>query len=566
MRIKLILERFRWVTCQIDVLRTCISPAAINQALKSLPETLDETYERVLLNIPLDHSKYALRILQWLVFSTRPLQINEVAELLVADPEGSPEFDLGRRPFHPRDIASYCGSLVATQPSTEEIRLAHYSVQEFLLSNRLTSGCEIYKITKQTANISIAKTCLAYLTGAFESGLPAIPKELPLAKYAAEHWTKHAYAAEGDYCDDLTFRIVRFLEPEIMRHQWIKLLRYKSRLVIRRDVNVVNQPLYYASLNGLEGVVKVLLDRGADVNEKGGYYGPAIYAALFSGHEALARLLLEKGADLNAQGGSHYSFALYAASMRDNKAAVRFLLEKVADVDPYTQNYSSALYAASYTEDEATVRLLLEKGVDVNAKGIQNGNALYAASLAGHEAMVQLLLERGADVNHGNALYTASLAGHKAVVQLLLEKGSEVNARGGKYGSSLQAASHAGHIAVVQLLLEKGADVNAQGTRDGNALYAASLAGHEAMVRLLLDNGADVNARVGRYGNALYAASHSGHGELVRLLFEKGARVESRNRHYLNALKAASDAGHKEVVRLLLSFLRFNDSLNVTTT
>jgi hypothetical protein len=103
------------VTCQIDVLRGCHSPAEIVEALRSLPKSLDETYERILLSIPTSHRKDAVRILQWLVFSARPLRIDEVAELLVADPERSPEFDLNRRLFDPQDIASYCGSLVTIQ-------------------------------------------------------------------------------------------------------------------------------------------------------------------------------------------------------------------------------------------------------------------------------------------------------------------------------------------------------------------------------------------------------------------------------------------------------------------
>src|ERR1700728_1831825 len=114
----------------MDVLRTCINHVEIVQALKSLPKTLDEIYERVLLSIPIYRIKDALRILQWLVFSARPLRIDEVAELLVADPERSPEFDLRRRPFNSQNIASYCGSLITIQTSTKEIRLAHYSVQE----------------------------------------------------------------------------------------------------------------------------------------------------------------------------------------------------------------------------------------------------------------------------------------------------------------------------------------------------------------------------------------------------------------------------------------------------
>lgn len=158
-----------------------------------------------------------MRILQWLVFSARPLGIDEVIELFVADPGGSPEFDLERRPFDLEVIAKYCRSLVTMQTPTNKIRLAHYSVQEFLVSDRLTSGCEIYKIAKQPASISIAKT---YLMGAF---VPVMLKELPLAKYAAGYWIKHAKAVEDTYTDFLDYRIVRLLECELARSNWIQL-------------------------------------------------------------------------------------------------------------------------------------------------------------------------------------------------------------------------------------------------------------------------------------------------------------------------------------------------------
>jgi ankyrin repeat protein len=47
-------------------------------------------------------------------------------------------------------------------------------------------------------------------------------------------------------------------------------------------------------------VVKLLLDAGADINAKGGYYGNALQAAVFKGSVDLVRLLLDAGADLNA--------------------------------------------------------------------------------------------------------------------------------------------------------------------------------------------------------------------------------------------------------------------------
>jgi hypothetical protein len=150
----------------MDVLRKCISPAAVDQALKTLPETLDETYKRILLSIPADKSKDVLRILQWLVFSTCPLHADYIAELAVADPEGALLFDLSRRPFNSEEFVSYCGSLVLIQPGSNWTRLAHFSVQEFLISDRIQLGqCSKYSIVRQPAQIAITQTCLVYLSG-----------------------------------------------------------------------------------------------------------------------------------------------------------------------------------------------------------------------------------------------------------------------------------------------------------------------------------------------------------------------------------------------------------------
>jgi ankyrin repeat protein len=62
-------------------------------------------------------------------------------------------------------------------------------------------------------------------------------------------------------------------------------------------------------------IVKVLLEKGAEVNAQGGEYGNALQAASFGGHEAIVKVLLEKGAEVNAQGGI-YGNALQAASWR----------------------------------------------------------------------------------------------------------------------------------------------------------------------------------------------------------------------------------------------------------
>lgn len=59
-----------------------------------------------------------------------------------------------------------------------------------------------------------------------------------------------------------------------------------------------------ASERGHEQIVKLLLDKGVDVNAQGGFYCNALQAASVRGHERIVKLLL-KGTDVNAQGGLH---------------------------------------------------------------------------------------------------------------------------------------------------------------------------------------------------------------------------------------------------------------------
>jgi hypothetical protein len=58
-------------------------------------------------------------------------------------------------------------------------------------------------------------------------------------------------------------------------------------------------------------VVRMLLDKGPDVNAQGGRYSNALQAASWGGHEKVVQMLLDMGADVNAQGG-RYSNALEA--------------------------------------------------------------------------------------------------------------------------------------------------------------------------------------------------------------------------------------------------------------
>jgi len=287
-----------------------------------------------------------------------------------------------------------------------------------------------------------------------------------------------------------------------------------------RDVRKIRHTfLLIAAEEGYDHVVQQLLDRGADVNARGGLYGSAVSAASYGGHYQVMQLLLDKGADIQ---------------------------------DGY---YGNTLQMAVYGGCCQVVQLLLDKGADINVQG--DNNALQTASSGGHYQVVQLLLDRGADVNaqggfYGNAVSAASYGGHCQMVQLLLDKGADINVQSGFYGNALQAASSGGHDEVVQLLLDQGADINAQGGYFYNALEAASDAGNYQEVQLLLDQGAKINIQDEHYGNALHVASFKGHDLIMQLLLNNGADINLKDTQGREALLLACAGGNQTTAERLL--------------
>ena len=127
--------------CQLETLCRCFLPS-IRHALDELPETLDETYDRMLQSIDREKREFARRIFQCLTVSVRPLRAEEVVEVL-AIPQGSetmPEFNADWRPEDAEEaILSVCSTLVSVVDvdGLKVVQFSHFTVKEYLTSSRL---------------------------------------------------------------------------------------------------------------------------------------------------------------------------------------------------------------------------------------------------------------------------------------------------------------------------------------------------------------------------------------------------------------------------------------------
>ncbi|KPA37290.1 hypothetical protein FLAG1_09900 [Fusarium langsethiae] len=509
---------FRWAACQLESLARCLSPKAIKLALRSLPQDLDETYYRMLQNIPSEYKSSAIRLLQFLVYTKRPLKLVEAIEVIATEIDQEPRgFDVDGRLSLKADVLRYCPSLVIIAKVTnyvetvEELHLAHFSVKEYLLKQA--------QFDLEIASLAIAKTCLTYLTD-IRGSHSTIRREFPMARYAAESWMDYAVSAETS--EDIVQTTVSFLRDETTFQRWCRLYQADRKWDDKPGPPSASR-LYYACLCGLSWAARDLTTEGADVNAQGGEFGNALQVASLDGNLEVVQLLLDKGADVNAQGGL----------------------------------YGNALQAASYNGKLEVVKLLLDKGADINAQGGRYDNALQAASLDGNLEVVQLLLDKGADVNaqgvfYDNALQAALRIGKREVVKLLLDKGADINAQGGRYDNALQAALRGDQGQVVKLLLHVASvDPNRQDIDGQTPLWVAAEKGNEVIVKQLLANGANIESRDKSGQTLLSWAAKYGNEAIVRLLLKKGADLESKDESDRMPLSRAAEKGHDAIVQLL---------------
>ena len=321
--------RFRWVVCQLDMLRNCITLPALRKALKSLPKTLDETYERILTNIDESYASDVLKLLHFLTFSPRAMSLMELVEVLAIDMDAEePLFDPENRIPDPKDILTMCSTLVTTaditgyvttdrrQESLSTVRLAHFSVQEYLLSERIKSSkASMYSMDTISGNLFIAQIYLVYLLGPQFAeghcgwrGLEIRCRTFPLYRAAVFQFPTHIGTVDDrgeNHVDNKTKQLVQKLFSTRQNPNGGNYAAWVGGLIpeAATDTFVNTPPLYYAASFGMTSIVKMLLADmpKSEIDIKGGRaQSTPLHVACFRGQMKVVKLLLEAGADPNS--------------------------------------------------------------------------------------------------------------------------------------------------------------------------------------------------------------------------------------------------------------------------
>lgn len=121
-------------------------------------------------------------------------------------------------------------------------------------------------------------------------------------------------------------------------------------------------PLQSAAERGDIATLKKLLNDGANINEVA-QYGTVIAYASRNCHIEAVKLLLERGADVNASNSMKIT-AMHTAAAGGCNDVIRLLIDKGSDIDTISAAGYTPLSLAAYWGKYETIKLLLEKGAD----------------------------------------------------------------------------------------------------------------------------------------------------------------------------------------------------------
>ena len=249
-------------------------------------------------------------------------------------------------------------------------------------------------------------------------------------------------------------------------------------------------------------------------------------AAAFMDHEPVVRLLLDRGADIYATDSARAT-------------ALHLALANGAKSDKHT----------------ATVNLLLSvsQGQLLQKQDAHGRLCIHLAAFHGDQALSSILEHNScvdvADSMGRTPLMLAASQGRLDAVDSLVAARADIDAIDAHGRTALQLAAAGGHLAVVDLLLTLGADEAHKDNDGAVALHYAVTHGDVSLVRALATS-ATVRAadRLGQ--EPLIIAAQHNHDDVVTELLALGASADAQTLDGQTPLRIAAIAGNSRVIHV----------------
>lgn len=314
---------------------------------------------------------------------------------------------------------------------------------------------------------------------------------------------------------------------------------------------------------GHDKVVKIYLDHGIHIiNNKGHQSGifrnkTALMRAAASGHFSTVKLLLERGADIDLQDALGTTAMMFAAE-RKYPDIVSLLLRKGADKSIKTVGKiwkGQRLTAYEIAEQNGCVNVI--KIFSIYQQQLEVlGEELYKAAQEGNSRLVRGILVAGAsleyrDINSDQAIHMAADRGNNDVIRVLLDFGADINSRGQSHYTPLHWAARSMQFTTVRLLIDFGADMNLLTAGGNTALIWATKKNDLRTACELVDRGADTKIEKEFIGTASDIANQLHYTKELAILLSEDKISDEQNTG--KVLFIATENGNIKVLTHLLN-------------
>jgi len=246
-------------------------------------------------------------------------------------------------------------------------------------------------------------------------------------------------------------------------------------------------------------IVKQLLNSGLTPNDRWAGNLP-LHGAVIGGETEIVKLLLDRGADVNAVdrsiGGSGET-ALHVASRGESKSAadiVGLLLGSGADVNVKDHEGTTPLMNA--LDRHQIALMLLAQGADVSLRDQAGNTAVMYAGARRLKDMIQILVKKGADINAQNNAGTTALMNSSGAIdsvddpdtiQTILDNGGDPNKVDHDGYTALMYAAQQGLNGATRVLIAAGADTG-KTNKDGRTALQLATGNNHRQTAAIIDS------------------------------------------------------------------------------
>lgn len=454
-------------------------------------------------------------------------------------------------------LLSVCNGLVTYEKEGGFLTLVHYTLQQYLEQKAENLFPE--------ARVEIVRTCLTYLSfDEFEQGPCHEDQDFvvrlerwPLLSYAVHEWGRHARQGAEEACRSL---IVSFLSQSAKLSASVQVLWVRESIGVNYTRHFPSEvsALWLASLYGLEYTVSHLLaSQRQSVDKKTTWGDTALHQAAGCGNVGIVKMLLNNGADITAtdrDGNTPLYYGVFFGYGIDTSPSMRF--------DTYTWGWMRQkvrMIDISLLTLNST-QLLLGHGADVNAVNNRGKSALHLSIRKGQLLLTQLLLERGADVTlkdeHRDAPLTlASGSGDEEVSRMLLKHDLQRQVQCGILDDSLRIAALNGHVSLLEILLPNSSEQPPPDLAGRSLLHISAYGGSLKCLQYLENHGFDLGMLDKQKRTCLHIAAASlnrGSRAVLEYLLEQGLDSSQSDVDGWTPLLWAAKAGKAANIKMLL--------------